>query len=87
MVKVWICIPPANTHEWTDDLTLAAWWMKMLKDAMANRKAMATITMLVTWTIWKEQNASSTTSPAPCNLLDIIKVEAKLWVVGGVKGV
>jgi hypothetical protein len=40
-----------------DDLTLAVWWAKMLKDAMANRKAMATITMLVTWTIRKEQNA------------------------------
>jgi hypothetical protein len=51
MVKVWIGIPPANTHEWTDDLTLAEWWAKMLKDALANQKAMVNITMLVTWTI------------------------------------
>jgi mannosylglycoprotein endo-beta-mannosidase len=57
LVKCWIGIPSICTHEWTDDLTLLDWWAKMLKDAMANRKAMASLTMLVTWTIWKERNA------------------------------
>jgi hypothetical protein len=61
----------------------------MLKDAMANRKAMASLTMLVTWTIWKERNARvfnhKSAPPPPTILLDIIKAEAKLWVAAGAK--
>jgi hypothetical protein len=87
MVKNWIGIPSMRPIEWSDDLTLAAWWTKLLKDAMKNRKTMATIVMLVSWTIWKEWNArvlNNKTAP-PTVLLEIIKAEAKLWVAAGTR--
>jgi hypothetical protein len=87
MVKNWIGIPSVRPFEWSEDLTLAAWWTKLLKDAMANRKAMATIIMLVCWTAWKERNArvfNNKTTP-PTVLLEIIKAEAKLWVAAGTR--
>jgi hypothetical protein len=74
LVKCWIGIPSICTHEWTDDLTLLDWWAKMLKDAMANRKAMASLTMLVTWTIWKERNArvfNHKSAPLPSSLTSL----------------
>jgi hypothetical protein len=87
MVKNWIGIPSMCTIEWSDDLTLEVWWTKLLKDAMANRKAIASIIMFVNWTIWKERNArvfNNKTTP-PTMLIEIIKAEAKLWVAVGVK--
>jgi hypothetical protein len=47
MVKNWIGIPSVRTMDWSDDLTLAVWWTKLLKDAMTNRMVMATIIMIV----------------------------------------
>jgi hypothetical protein len=87
MVKGWIGIPSIRTHEWTDDLSLEVWWAKMLKDATANRKAMASLTMLVSWTIWKERNARvfNHKSAPTTTLLNIIKSEVKLWVAAGAK--
>jgi hypothetical protein len=70
-----------------DDLTLEDLWMKMLKDATANRKTLASLTMLVSWTIWKERNARvfNHKSAPTTILLDIIKTEAKVWVAAGAK--
>ena len=47
-----------------------------------HRKAMASLTMLVSWTIWNERNARIFRSKfKPPNILFInIKSEAKLWV-------
>jgi hypothetical protein len=55
--------------------------------ASSNRKAMTSLTMLVSWTIWKERNArvfQNKSAPPPI-LLEIIKNEAKLWVAAGAK--
>ena len=68
---------------WSADLTIEAWWTMMaLKD-----KAMASVTMLISWTIWKERNARvfNNKSAPPTVLLDIIKSEARLWVTAGAK--
>jgi hypothetical protein len=87
MVKCWIGIPSIHTHEWTDDLTLEVWWMKMLNNASANLKTLASLIMLVSWIIWNERNARvfNNKSTPTTILLDIIKTEAKLWVDAGAK--
>ena len=51
------------------------------------RKAIATMTMLVSWEIWKERNRRvfrhhETSAPA---LLSLIKQEALDWVAAGAK--
>ena len=50
-------------------------------------KAMASVTMLVCWMIWKERNArvfNNKSAPPPI-LFGIIKNEARLWVAAGNK--
>jgi hypothetical protein len=86
MVKSWIGIPSIHLHAWTDDLNLEGWWSKLLNEASDNRKALSSIIMLVSWTIWKERNARifNHRSAPTAVLLNIIKIEVKLWVaVGG----
>jgi hypothetical protein len=77
----------SHTHEWAGDISPREWWKMILCNAMENRKAMSFITMLVTWTIWKERKARvfNNKSALPTILLQIIKDEAKLWIVTGAK--
>ncbi|KAF7038964.1 hypothetical protein CFC21_049051 [Triticum aestivum] len=52
-----------------------------------NRQAKASLTMLVTWTVWNERNArvfKHKSAPPPA-LLDSINTEAHLWVIAGAK--
>lgn len=52
-----------------------------------NRKAMASLTMLVSWTVWNERNARifrHKSAPPPI-LLNNILTDARLWVTAGAK--
>ena len=83
MIKDWLGVSCIRVDVWSVDLTIEAWWTMMaLKD-----KAMASVTMLVSWTIWKERNARvfNNKSAPPTILLDIIMSEARLWVSAGAK--
>jgi hypothetical protein len=54
---------------------------------MPNRKAIATLTLLVTWKIWNERNAQvfhNKLAP-PLVILDHVKKEARLWVCADAK--
>jgi hypothetical protein len=55
--------------------------------ANPNCKAMKSLTMLVSWTIWKERNARVfNNKAAPTTILfAAIKREVKLWVAAGAK--
>jgi hypothetical protein len=48
---------------------------------------MASLTMLTSWTIWKERNARvfQNKSAPPTILLEITKNKMKLWVMAGAK--
>jgi hypothetical protein len=60
--------------------------MMMQSNAMANRKAISTLTMLVSWTIWKNgMQESSIRNPPPTIVLELIGGMAKLWVTADVK--
>jgi hypothetical protein len=67
-----------------DDLTLEGWWSKMLNEASDNHKALVSLTMLVSWIIWKERNARvfNHKSAPTTTLLNIIKSEVKFWLAG-----
>jgi hypothetical protein len=55
--------------------------------ASTNRKALASITMHVSWTIWKERNARVFNNKATPTgvLLEIIKNDVRLWIAAGAK--
>jgi hypothetical protein len=59
----------------------------MAGEHATNRKAMASITLLVTWEIWNERNDRVFhNKSAPLHvMLDRIKREARLWVIAGAK--
>ena len=83
MVKEWLGATFIHMEDWTADLSIEAWWTKMA----CKSKAMASVTMLVSWTIWKERNARvfNNKSAPPLVLLGVIKSEARLWVTAGAK--
>jgi hypothetical protein len=87
MVKDWLGITSIATTEWTDDIALQTWWENISTTNVPNRKVLASLTILVSWTIWNERNARvfRNKSAPPLVLLNIIKTEVKLWVCAGAK--
>jgi hypothetical protein len=87
MVKIWLGIPSIHTHEWEGDTSLRDWWKMMVCNAMENRKAMSSITILDTWKMWKHRNTRffNKTSAPQYILLQIIKDNTKLWIVVSAK--
>jgi hypothetical protein len=57
MIRYWLGLTSVRTNEWTNDLSLKSWWSRMSIKDTNNRKTMSSITILVSWTIWKERNA------------------------------
>jgi hypothetical protein len=55
-VKEWLGIPDLVPSHWAG-LSIAEWWRRMSHEATANRKAMASLTLLVSWEVWCERNA------------------------------
>jgi hypothetical protein len=86
IVKSWLGIPTIRTRERTNYISFKEWWTMMQSNAMANRKAISTLTMLVSWTIWKNgMQESSIRNPPPTIVLELIGGMAKLWVTADVK--
>jgi hypothetical protein len=46
-----------------------------------NRKAIASITLLITWEIWNEMNARISSSKHVCPLVIFDKKKDELWVI------
>jgi hypothetical protein len=59
----------------------------MTEGSLPNRKALASLTLLVSWEIWNERNARvfRNKQVPPLVILDKIKNEARLWVIEGGK--
>jgi hypothetical protein len=76
-----------HTHEWATNISIETWWLNVSCKASPNRKALASITMLVSWTIWKKRNTRVfKNKAAPTSvLLKTIKNDARLWIAAGAK--
>jgi hypothetical protein len=76
-----------ETHEWPVERSIKYWWTNRSKPNTANRKAMASLTMLVGWVIWNERNARvfSKKSTRPFYILKLVQDQAKLWVTAGAR--
>ena len=76
-----------DTTDWHLADSVNEWWDKRTNNQNPNRHAMASLTMLVSWTIWNERNARvfrHKCVPPPV-LLHTILEEAKLWIIAGAK--
>jgi hypothetical protein len=56
IVNIWLGIANIQTQVWTPGLAIDKWWAIMACSPKPNRKAIASLTMLVRWTIWNERN-------------------------------
>jgi len=59
----------------------------VVEDRRNHRKALASMTMLVSWKIWNERNARifRNVSKPPMIIVKEIKEEAALWATAGAK--
>ena len=76
-----------DTSTWHLHETVKEWWDKRTDCTNPNWHAMASLTMLVSWTIWNKRNARvfrHKCMPAPVILTTILD-ESKLWVSSGAK--
>jgi hypothetical protein len=79
-------IPTIHLRQWTG-LSIFAWWKMMAGGTSPDRKAISSLTLLVTWEIWNERNARVfRNKQAPLHVvLDRVKSEARLWVTVGAR--
>jgi hypothetical protein len=86
LIRVWLGIPGIMPGQWVG-LSINNWWNQMTSGATPNRRAIASLSLLVTWEIWAERNARvfHNKHAPPSVMLDKIKREARLWVLAGAK--
>jgi hypothetical protein len=83
----WLHLESISTSTWHLERSAKDWWIKRPAVPTANRKSIASLTMLMHWTIWNERNARvfrHKSTPPPI-FLSIIKGEARLWLAAGAK--
>ena len=85
LIKGWLGLFNVATADWVN-LNFNEWWLRMTTTT-SNQKAVASLTLLVTWEIWNEPNARvfHNKSAPHFVILDIIKKEARLWVLADAK--
>jgi hypothetical protein len=87
LVKDWLHLGNFDISSWHLERSVKEWWTNRAFSSTPNRKAIASLTMLVSWTIWNKRNARvfrHKSAPPPI-LLNIIKAEARLWVTAVAK--
>ena len=87
LVKEKYGLPHLDTSTWHLEDSVQKWWSDRIGAGVPNRKAMASLTMLVSWTVWNERNARvfrQKSAPPPI-LLNTIVGEANLWVTAGAR--
>jgi hypothetical protein len=82
LIKVWMGLNDLQPAQWAN-LDMAAWWSMMA----GGRKAMASLTLLVSWEVWNERNARvfRAKNAPPQVVFDNIKKEGRLWIIAGAK--
>ncbi|KAF7055568.1 hypothetical protein CFC21_063086 [Triticum aestivum] len=63
------------------------WWNGNLQIRLGSPKALASLTMLISWEVWLERNARVfRNSATPCMvIISKIKQEVSLWALAGAK--
>jgi hypothetical protein len=85
-IKDWVGIPLIQPANWVG-LSIDSWWNLLAGGDTPCRKAVSSLTLLITWEIWNERNARIFRNKhAPTQVvIEKIKTEARLWVLAGAK--
>ena len=84
MIKDWLQLESINTSTWHLARSTKEWWIGLSDSTIPNRKAMATLSMLTSWTIWNERNArifQLKSAPPTVQLANIFQLKSALPTV------
>uniref|UniRef100_A0ACD6AK31 Uncharacterized protein n=1 Tax=Avena sativa TaxID=4498 RepID=A0ACD6AK31_AVESA len=86
-LKLWLGLHQIDTALWQQFHSVKEWWKKAIHKKGPHRKALASLTMLVSWELWKERNARVFRghSVTVDMMVTKIKNEARLWCFAGAK--
>ena len=89
MVRDWLGLANLTPSDWASLTLVQAWWSHVTNDMTISPRALASIIILVFWTIWNERNARvfRNTSTLPSFIVANLKVEARNWVIAGTRHV
>lgn len=85
LIKEWLGLHAIDTPTWVAEHSLKRRWSNVPSDNIPNRSAMASLIMLVGWTIRNESNTRvfrHKSTPPPI-IFNGIKREVRLWVIAG----
>jgi hypothetical protein len=80
-IKNWIGILSIHPTQW-EGLSIEHWWHMLVGVTAPSRKAISSLTLLITWEIWNKRDARVFRNKhTPSHVaIDKIKAEARLWV-------
>jgi hypothetical protein len=86
-LKAWLGLNAIDPLEWDSWGSVKDWWVHVIHKRGANRKALTSLAMLVSWEIWLERNARvfQNRSATASMILQKIKDEMGLWSHAGAK--
>jgi hypothetical protein len=79
--------PELLPTEWPANATISEWWQNITSTQDTPRKASRSLTLLVSWEVWKERNDrffDRKESLVP-SIVNKIKGECSIWIVVGAK--
>jgi hypothetical protein len=86
-VATWIGHPELLPTGWPANATISEWWQNITSTQDTPHKASRSLTLLVSWEVWKERNNRifyRKESPVP-SVVNKIKGECSIWIATGAK--
>ena len=83
----WIGYPELNPNRWRPRDNALSWWLNISTTTVVPKKAVRSLTILISWEVWKERNnrVFNQKETPPTRLLEKIKAEAAFWATAGAK--
>jgi hypothetical protein len=83
----WIGYPELNPNRWIPSDSTLSWWLNISTIAAVPKKVVRSLTMLISWEVWKERNnrVFNRKETPPTRLMEKIKAEAAFWAAAGAK--
>ena len=85
----WIGYPELDPNRWRPSDSVLSWWLNISTTAAVPKKAVRSLTMLISWEVWKERNnrVFNQKETPPTRLMEKIKAEAAIWATAGAKDI
>jgi len=85
----WIAYPELNPNRWRPSESALTWWLNITTRTAVPQKVVRSLTMLISWEVWKERNnrVFNRQETSATRLMEKIKAEAAIWATAGAKDI